>query len=287
MTYVIHGATGAQGGPVLQTMQASGFDVIGVARHPESLPSGIANKIVDYADLASLVGAYRGATGVFVHLPQGAPDQIAAYAANIAQALAEAKPDHVVISTSGRVLDRPDLCLQSPPDSAIRILIDGVAKAGLSHAVIGTRLYLENLLLPMLIEPVHTEGVLRYPLPAEFSVSWAAHQDVADLAVHLFQDPSVQGLVGLGALPGLTGNDLAAAFTDALGKPVRYEGITPDEFVTLLTPMFGEPIANTVADLYRAINLADHHEILPDTAAQTRLGFAPTPIIDWARLALA
>lgn len=283
MTYVIHGATGAQGAPVLQAMQAAGFEVTGVARHPESLPSGIASKVVDYADPASLVGAYEGTTGVFVHLPQGAPDQIAAYAANVAHALAKAKPGHVVISTSGRVLDRPDLCLQSPPESAIRILIDGVAKAGLSHAVIGTRLYLENLLLPMLIEPVHTEGVLRYPLPADFSVSWASHQDVADLAVRLFQDPSVQGLVGLGALPGLTGDDLAAAFSAGLGKPVTYEAITPDQFVTLLTPMFGEPIARTVADLYRAINMADHHEILPDTASQTRLGFAPRPIADWVR----
>ena len=282
MTYVIHGATGAQGGPVLQAMQAAGYTVTGVARHPESLPSGIASKMVDYADTESLVAAYTGATGVFIHLPQGAPDLIASYAANVAQALAKAQPDHVVISTSGRVLDRPDLCLQSPPDSAIRILIDGVAAAGLSHAVIGTRLYLENLLLPMLIEPVKTEGVLRYPLPADFSVSWVSHQDVADLAVRLFQDPSIQGLVGLGALPGLTGEDLAGALSEGLGKPVRYEAITPDQFVTLLTPMFGEPIANTVADLYRAISRADHHEILPDTASQSRLGFTPTPVTDWA-----
>lgn len=287
MTYVIHGATGAQGGPVLQAMQAADFAVTGIARHPESIPDGIAAKVADYTDIASLVAAYEGAEGIFVHLPQGAPDQIAAYANNLVQALAQAKPAHVVISTSGRVLDRPDLCLQSPPDSAIRILIDGVASAGLSHAVIGTRLYLENLLLPMLIEPVNTEGVLRYPLPADFSVSWASHQDVADLAVRLFQDTSIQGLVGLGALPGLTGNDLAAAFSEALGKSVTYEAITPDQFVTLLTPMFGEAIANTVADLYRAINVADHHEIQTDTSSQTRLGFAPTPVADWARSVVA
>lgn len=285
MTYVIHGATGAQGGPVLQAMQAASFDVTAVARHPESVSAGTATKVVDYADVTSLVDAYTGADGVFVHLPQGAPDDIATYAANIVQALDQAKPGHVVISTSGRVLDRPEFCIQSPPGSAICILVDGVAKTGLSHAVVGTRLYLENLLLPMLIEPVHAEGVLRYPLPADFKVSWASHQDVADLVVRLFQDLSVQGLVGLGALPGLTGLDLAAAFSDGLGKPVTYEAITPDQFVTLLTPMFGEPIANTVADLYRAINLADHHEIQSDTASQTRLGFAPMAITDWVRQA--
>jgi len=48
-------------------------------------------------------------------------------------------------------------------------LIHGVMRSGIPTAVVAPRLYLENLLLPVIIGPAREEGVLRYPLPASSS----------------------------------------------------------------------------------------------------------------------
>jgi len=160
-------------------------------------------------------------------------------------------------------------------------LIDGVTASGVPTAVVAPRLYLENLLLPVVLGPAREEGVLRYPLPASFPVSWSSHLDVAEVVVRLLTDASpTTGTVGVGHLPGLTGPDLAAAFSSRLGREVRFEGITPEAFGELITPLFGSAAA-PVVDLYRALNAQDDNTIAEDSSAQELLRLRPRPIGQW------
>ena len=69
-------------------------------------------------------------------------------------------------------------------------LIDGVTGSGVPTAVVAPRLYLENLLLPVVLAPTREEGVLRYPLPTSFPVSWSSHLDVAEVVARLLTDAS-------------------------------------------------------------------------------------------------
>ena len=46
-------------------------------------------------------------------------------------------------------------------------------------------LYLENLLMPYVIDSVRERGVLPYAIRADFPVSWTSHLDIADVAVVL------------------------------------------------------------------------------------------------------
>ena len=181
MVDIIHGATGAQGSPVLSALTAAGRTAIAVVRHPEAVPDGIAAREVDLASADSLASAYEGADGVFVHLPMGAPEAAAAQARAVVEAVDRTRPGRVVISTSGRIVDQPDSPLQAAAGSPIMTLIDGVTGSGVPTAVVAPRLYLENLLLPVVLAPARQEGVLRYPLPASFPVSWSSHLDVADV----------------------------------------------------------------------------------------------------------
>ena len=80
MVDIIHGATGAQGSPVLSALTAAGRTAIAAVRHPEAVPGGIAARQVDLASADSLASAYEGADGVFVHLPMGAPEAAAVQA---------------------------------------------------------------------------------------------------------------------------------------------------------------------------------------------------------------
>ena len=281
MADIVHGATGAQGSPILSALTSAGRTAIAAVRHPEAVPDGIVARQVDLASAASLASAYEGADGVFIHLPMGAPEAAAAQARAVVEAVAQARPGRVVISTSGQIVDQPGSPLQATADSPIMTLIDGVTGSGVPTAVVAPRLYLENLLLPVVLDPARQEGVLRYPLPASFPVSWSSHLDVADVVVRLLTDASpTTGTVGVGHRPGLTGPDLAAAFSSHLGREVRFEGITPEAFGELITPLFG-PAAAPVVNLYRALNAQDGNTIAEDSSAQELLGLRPRPIEQW------
>ena len=283
MADIIHGATGAQGSPVLSALTAAGHTAIAAVRHPETVPDGIAARQVDLASADSLTSVYEGADSVFIHLPMGAPEAATAQARAVVEAVARTRPGRVVISTSGQIVDQPGSPLQATADSPIMTLIDGVTGSGVPTAVVAPRLYLENLLLPVVLAPASQEGVLRYPLPASFPVSWSSHLDVAEVVARLLTDASpTTGTVGVGHLPGLTGPDLAAALSSRLGREVRFEGITPEAFGDLITPLFG-PAAAPVVELYRALNAQDGSTIAEGSSAQELLGLRPRPIEQWLK----
>ena len=289
MSYIIHGATGAQGSPVLSALTAASAPAVAAVRNPDTVPDGVQALAVDLSSAASLIPAYEGAEGVFVHLPMGPPEAAGAQARAVVEAVEQARPDRVVISASGQIVDQPDSPLQAPDDSPIMTLIHGVMRSGIPTAVVAPRLYLENLLLPVIIGPAREEGVLRYPLPASFPVSWSSHLDVADVVVRLLTDARAIGVTGsagtagtvsVGHLPGLTGPDLAAALSAHLDRDVRFKAISPEEFGELITPLFGAA-AMPVVELYRALNAQTGNIIDRSTSAQRLLEISPRPVGQW------
>lgn len=279
MSYVIHGATGAQGGPLYARLLGSGKPALAAVRKAEKI-DGKAAVTIDNASVESLAAAYRDADGVFVHLPQAPESVRVQYAQNIVEAIHSAKPKRVVISTSGTIIDQPGTPLQAPDDSAVMILVRGVRESDVSHAIVATRLYLENLLLPIVFEPVKAEGVLRYPVRADFPISWSSHLDVAEVAERLLTNTNVTGIVGVGHLPGLKGADLATGFSEPLSRPVSFETLTPETFGEMITPMFG-PAAAGVVGLYQALSQAPANVIAEDTSAQRLLGLTPRSVQKW------
>lgn len=274
MTYLIHGATGAQGSPVLAALTALGHSATAAVRGTTEAPAP--SVAVDLTSVDSLTAAYRGVDGVFVHLPVGPPDAQMAAARAVAAAVTEARPARVVLSTSGYATG-------DDTTSPLGFLAHALADGGVSHAVVEPRLFLENLLLP----PVHAaatgEGVLRYPLRTDYSVSWASHLDVADVVARLLTDHTVSGVVSVGALPGLLGDDLAAGFARHYQRHVTFEAIDPATFGELIIPMFGAAAAQPVIDSY-TWRATQGDDVVPRrTSAQQLLGLTPRSVEDWLR----
>lgn len=274
MTYVVHGATGAQGGPVVAALAKAGKPVVAITRQGKEL-AGAKSLVADYTSVEQLVAAYQGAAGVFVHLPVGPEELRLQYARHIVAALTKARPARVVVSTSGMT------ALPLPEDSSLPTLLRGVREAGISQAVIAPRLFLENLLLPSVIEGVQKEGVLRYPLRADFPVSWASHLDIADVAVELLTRTEMSGTVAVGQYPPVTGPALAEAFAKRLAKPVKYEALTPSQFGQAIVPWLGEAATASVVGLYTAFASLAGNVIDPAESAQKSLELPPRTTRQW------
>ncbi|WNM35773.1 NmrA family NAD(P)-binding protein [Streptomyces sp. Li-HN-5-11] len=274
MTYVIHGATGAQGAPVVSALAAAGKSVTAVTRNEHAVVDGASVVAAAYSSAADLADVYRGAEGVFVHLPVTSEEIRQIFAHNILTAVRAARPARVVFSTSGFPID-PDI------GGAAATLAAGLADSGVSHAVIAPELYLENLLMPYVLNSVRERGVLPYPIRADFPVSWASHLDIADAAVALFDRPDVTGVVGVGQYPAITGPDLAEAFGTRLGQNVVFEPITPEEFRTSVAPLIGEGAAADIAGAYQAMSTMPGRSIAPETSAQKLLDVTPRTTSQW------
>ncbi|CAM5701234.1 SDR family oxidoreductase [Streptomyces canus] len=282
MTYVIHGATGAQGAPVVTALAAADKSVVALTRNAEATVAGARVVAADYSSVENLTAVYRDAEGVFIHLPIVAEEDRRACARNVVAAVRAAQPDRVVFSTSGFVLDDPGNGYHDgTAESAVATLADGLAGSGVSHAVIEPRLFFENLLMPHVVGAVREQGVLRYPLPDGFRVSWASHLDIADVAAALFERQDVTGVVSVGQYPAITGQDLAEAFSARLGRDAVYEAITPDAFRASAAPLIGEGPAADVADSYKAMGALPDRSITPERSAQKLLGITPRTAIQW------
>lgn len=281
MSFVIHGATGAQGAPLFDLMLEKGLDARAAVRDLDK-SGGRPAVLADTASLPSLEAAYRNAEGIFVHLPQVPEPLRVEYAGNILTAIERSRPTRVVFSTSGAIVDEPGSPLQGGEDSAIGLLLRGLRDSGVSHAVIAPRLYLENLTLPMVIEPVKATGILRYPIRADLPVSWSSHADIAEVALRLLTDTSVSGIVGVGHLPGLTGPQLAEAFGAHLGRAVTFVSQPPEEFRTELEPFIG-PAAAAIASFYQALSERRDNVIAEATSAQALIGLSPRRVADWLK----
>ncbi|MEU1185647.1 NmrA family NAD(P)-binding protein [Streptomyces sp. NPDC005820] len=282
MTYMIHGATGAQGAPVVAAVTAAGKPVTALTRNSGVVVEGARVLAVDYSSAADLADAYRGAEGVFVHLPVAPEKDCLAFARNIVAAVREARPGRVVFSTSGGLVRADgEGGRDASAESAVAVLVAGLADSGVSHAVIEPRFYLENLLLPNVIAGVREEGVLRYALPSGFRASWASHLDIADVAAVLFERTDVTGVVSVGQYPAVSGEDLAEAFGTRLARTVTYEATDPHVFFAPLAPMLGEEATAAIADRYQALSTQPDHSITAERAAQTLLGVTPRTASQW------
>jgi uncharacterized protein YbjT (DUF2867 family) len=268
MTYVVHGATGAQGGPVVAALAAKGVLITALTRRADADVACARTLAVDLASIEQLADAYRGAEGVFVHLPVVDAETRKTYTANIITALQESRPERIVYSTSGFPVD-------TDPMAA------ALADSGLSYAVIAPRYYLENLLLPHIQEGIRSEGVLRYPLPTDFASSWGSHLDIADAAVALFEQRDVTGIVQVGQSPAVTGKDLAEAFATANDRDVVYEAQSPADFAALLAPLMGAEAAAVVQNGYEQIVSLPDNAIDPERSAQRLLGRTPRTTLQW------
>ncbi len=267
MKVVVHGATGAQGSPVVSVLGEAGHEVVGLSRHDGPSAGGVTMTNADLSDESSLAEAYQSADAVFLHLPIPVePDAPARWARAAISAVAAARVDRIVLSTSGASLDDtgPGPLLEAR-HQGMRHLYEGLVATAGSVVALTPRLFLENLLLPFVATPLTEQGVLAYPLPADKPISWVSHQDVAQAVLVAVDSATPAGAYDVGPTQPITGPVLADAVGRGLGRSVVYEAITPEEFARRAEPIFGPDAAQGIGQLYAEF-ASDPNLALPDNS---------------------
>ena len=269
-TIAVVGATGAQGGGLARAILEDSegrFAVRAITRDPHSdaaqalAHQGAEVVQADLGDTASLERAFDGAYGAFCvtffwdHL---SPEREKDDARRMAQAAKKAGVRHAVWSTledtrgwmsldDGRI---PTLMgrYKVPHFDAKGEADAYFLEAGVPTTFLLTSFYWENFVHFGMGPRRGPDGRLAIAFPmGEKRLPGIAAEDIGRCALGIFEtgDAAVGGTVGI-AGEHLSGDEMAAAFTRALGEDVVYHDVSPDAYRAL-----GFPGADDLGNMFQ------------------------------------
>ena len=264
------GATGAQGGGLVQAIlsdPSSGFAVRALTRKVDSEKAKELKKrgadvvAADLDDVESLKRAFAGAYGAFLltnFWEHFSAEKEFAQAKNMAQAAKQAGVQHVIWSTLEDTRRWVPLSDNRMPTLHGKYKVEhfdakGEAdklftEAGVPTTFLLTSFYWENMIFFGLGPKKGPDGKLAITYPmGDKKLPGIAVDDIGKTALAIFKKGKeyIGKTVGI-AGEHLTGKQMAAALTKALGQDVRYNDVPPEEY-----RKFGFPGAEDLGNMFQ------------------------------------
>ena len=264
------GATGAQGGGLVRAILADPggeFSARAITRDPSSEKAqalaALGAEVVagDVDDEASLEQAFAGAHGAFCvtfFWAHFSPELELTQAASMARAASAAGVQHVIWSTLEDTRQFIPLSDERMPTLGERYKVPhydakGEANhlftdAGLPVTFLQTSFYWENFIYFGMGPQRGEDGALSLVLPiADGRVAGIAAEDIGACAYGIFKGgaPFIGKTVSI-AGEHLSGEQMAAAFTRALGEQVTFNAVTPEAYRG-----FGFPGADDLGNMFQ------------------------------------
>jgi len=264
------GATGAQGGGLAGAIlndPDGPFHVRALTRNPRSdkatdlAQQGAEVFEADLDDLDSLKRAFSGAYGAYCvtnFWEHFSPEKELAQAANMAQAARDIRLEHVIWSTLEDTRRWVPLSDDRMPTLMGKYKVphlDAKGEANQSFADLGvpttflmSSFYWDNLIYFGMGPKRGPDGVLAITFPmGDKKLPSIAAEDIGKCAYGIFK----QGREYIGQTVGiagghLTGKEMAAALSDALGAEVRYNDVPPEVYRS-----FGFPGADDLGNMFQ------------------------------------
>jgi uncharacterized protein YbjT (DUF2867 family) len=230
-TIAVAGATGAQGGAVVDALLEQGARVRALVRSTGSERArNLANRGVelvqiDAKDPASLTNALREVDAFFfMTTPYGSPnpdiDGEIQQGVDFADAAAAARVPHVVFSSVGGA-ERDSGVPHFESKRRIEELLLG---RGLPVTIVRPVFFMDNF-LSMAPTVEGNELVLRLPVPDGIKLQTVAVRDIGVVAAAALLDPAAVPAAIEIAGDELTGSEIAATFGAHIGLSARYEAL--------------------------------------------------------------
>lgn len=227
--YAITGISGKVGGTLARTLLARGQQVRAIVRDrgkgAEWAAQGCQVSVAQMDDAQALTAAFTGAAAVFI-LPPPVFDPSLGYPEmrRVVDALAEA------LKTAGpnRVLSLSTVGAQATHDnllSQLSMVEKELSTLALPVTFLRPAWYLDNAAWD--VTTARESGVIHsFLTPLDRAIPMVATRDVGRVAADLIQQEMPRhGIVELEGPRRVSPNDLASAFTKALGKPVRAQAV--------------------------------------------------------------
>lgn len=223
MTILVTGATGTVGGQVVEQLVKRGADVRALVRDPAKadFPAGVTVVQGDLLDVDSLRGAFAGVSTLFL-LNAVVPDEFtqALIALNVAREAGIERIVYVSVIHSDRYVNVPHFAGKFGVERMIE-------QTGLNATILRPAYFIGNDLA--IKDVVMGHGV--YPMPiGSKGLAMVDTRDIGEIAaIELMrreQAPAALPLdrINLVGPDTLTGADVAAIWTDVLGRPIAYPG---------------------------------------------------------------
>ncbi|HSU31060.1 MAG TPA: NmrA family NAD(P)-binding protein [Bryobacteraceae bacterium] len=277
MMYVIIGATGNTGAPIVETLLNSGKRVRAIGRHLDRLrplaDKGADPFVAEVENRAALIQAFEGAKGVFLMTPPNPTskdyrsDQDRMVAA-MTHALTVAKvPYAVTLSSIGA--DKPN---GTGPVAGLYHLEQSLNRIpGLNVLHLRAGYFMENLLaqVHVIAAMTSTAGLfhpdLRIPMIATRDISAAAGEALLRLD---FEGSNTRELLGQ---RDLSMNEATELIGRAIGRPdLTYSPAPEDEFKVALTHLGMSPnVADLITEMCAAMNSGHMRALEPRSPANT------------------
>ncbi|MCB9676401.1 MAG: NmrA family NAD(P)-binding protein [Alphaproteobacteria bacterium] len=223
--YAVAGVSGNTGAVVAQTLLDRGEAVRVIVRDAEKgrtwAERGAEVAVADLSDVDALAAALEGTAGFYSLVPPqyGASDPIAAGAAvgrGLVEASRRAGTHFVLLSSIGA---------QQPtgtgPIEILHRTEEAAKAAGIRASFLRAGYFFENY--GMLLQPITTDGVLPTYIAPGTPMSTVTVADIGRQGAALLLDPPASGqrVVELAGPSDPTPEDVAAAFSKVLGRPVQ------------------------------------------------------------------
>lgn len=228
---LVTGATGHQGGAALRHLRAAGFHIRATTRHPDSpkakalADSGVEIVRADLHDPASLVPALDGVYGVYsVQNWQEGPQSEIVQGKNLIDAAKRAAMSHLVYSSVGSA----DKNTGIPHFDSKFQIEQHLLGSGVPYTIVRPVFFMENWLG---MKEGIDQGTLALPLTPETRFQMIAVDDIGAIVAAAFADPEkYEGRVIEIAGDDLSMSEIAAAFSHASGRAVKYQQVPWDQF---------------------------------------------------------
>lgn len=237
---VVTTPTGQIGQHVVRGLLDAGKDVRVIVRDPARLTADVAERVDivqgSHSDPSVVMEAFEGASSVFyVAPPNPSTDDVEGYFRSVAEAVAPALTAHgvrrvVAVSSLGHgyKADSGHIAAALGAEVALQ-------ETGVDYRALAMPFFMDNLLQQA--TALREQGMIFMPNTADSELLMIATPDIGGVAVQLLTDPQWTGqdFVPVVSPDRLTPNQMAGQLSEVLGKEIRYQQVSAEQYAATLT----------------------------------------------------